>query len=243
MVRYFNYVVTALLIMILLPALPVLAILSAPLYVFSRLVMPSDHAIERFSWRRMLRSVRRMGLRPNKKAMALYVFWLYCHLVFLGVFSTGAFALSHMTLDNFWPFNAGGDIGVYDITEFMFYTGLPLFFILVAGLSRGDELGEAQTTATVPAYNHRGTPVMAAPARPVAAPRPAAVPVAVYHQTDARVATSRDTAPSPTYAAQADDLRQLLARVETMDAELQGLKQQLATRLASQMADDRVPRG
>jgi hypothetical protein len=131
MLRYINYVLTAILVMLILPFAPVLAIAAIPIAFIYYMVEPSEGIWQKFSFRRM---IRKIGFAAPKKMLALYIFWLYVHLVCLGAFSSGVFNPSNFAM--FWPF--AGDIHVYDITEFMVFTGPPLFFILIYGMRLND---------------------------------------------------------------------------------------------------------
>jgi hypothetical protein len=224
MIRYINYVLTAILIMLVLPLMPVLAIAVIPVAFIYYLVEPREKFIQNFSLRRYVRGIE---FKLPKKALAFYIFWLYVHLVFLGAFSTGIFNSANMGFSNFWPFN--GDIGVYDITEFMVYTGPPLFFIILFGLTHHEVAednemayaGGRPDTTINPVYVPP-THVMDEMDRPTFAEPVQEEPVMVATST-----VMEDTIPS-TATAQNQELLEMIRRqqerIELLDAELQNLK-------------------
>ncbi|MES2730425.1 MAG: hypothetical protein V4714_01710 [Bacteroidota bacterium] len=227
MIRYINYVLTAIMIMLVLPLMPVLAIAVIPVAFIYNLIEPRASFWQNFSFRRMVRSI---GFKPPKKAMAFYVFWLYVHLVFLGAFSSGMFSSDNMNLANFWPFNS--DIRVYDITEFMLYTGPPLFLIIMFGLTR-NEFVEEQTIAFA-GHSHdksyEAVNVSSIPAKEVAE-----MPTTVTTTTNKENTIVYSVTPevpvveTPVNAATNNQelfklLQQQQQRIEMLDAELQNLK-------------------
>ena len=64
--------------------------------------------------------------------MNVYPFWLVLHLLLLFL-SDNPFHSSSATggLSAFWPLNEGADPSKYDLTEFIIYAGIPLFFIIL----------------------------------------------------------------------------------------------------------------
>jgi len=215
--------------MLVLPFAPFLAVVVIPVALIYYLVEPREKFWQEFSFRRLIRSI---GFKPPKKALALYIFWLYVHLVFLGAFSSGMFNPTNFA--NFWPFS--GDIRVYDITEFMVYTGPPLFFILVYGLSRnevhteefafGDGISNSTYQSINPVIVELGTPETQ-PVMPIAG--------AVIEDEIAtvdRIAPEVPNKEMPVYSPSTNqELLQLIQNqqqhIELLDAELQSLKSKM----------------
>ena len=67
-----------------------------------------------------------------KKAMGFYIAWVLLHLSLLLIFSYKIFGGNYKTAD-FWPFQ-DDDISVYDFTEFLVYTIIPLGILIVWSL-------------------------------------------------------------------------------------------------------------
>ncbi|MBC7920525.1 MAG: hypothetical protein H7Z75_05485 [Ferruginibacter sp.] len=230
MIRYINYALSAILIMLILPLAPVLAIAAIPIAFVYFLILPRENALNNFSFRRV---IRRIGFKPPKKALAFYVCWLYCHLVFLGVFSSGMFR--SVNFSSFWPFS--GEIQAYDVTEFMVYTGIPLFCILVFGLYKNDLLDEDKLE-----YAHEGTPSVPATrffgSEPMRNPEPTPMIEPVREEAPVNVSLTASAplvmeAPSLTADNRHEQLSllQLQQRVDVLDAELQSLKSALTDRM------------
>lgn len=236
MIRYINYVLTAILVMLVLPFAPFLAVVVIPVALIYYLVEPREKFWQEFSLRRLIRSI---GFKPPKKALALYVFWLYVHLVFLGAFSSGIFNPTHMGFANFWPFN--GDLRIYDITEFMVYTGPPLFFILVYGLSR-HEVHEDEFAFSDGISNSTYQSISPIVVEPITPETPAVMPIVEAVIEDEMVVVDRiapevPTTEMPVYALTTNqELLQLIQEqqrhMEMMDAELQNLKSKMAANLS-----------
>ena len=68
-----------------------------------------------------------------RRLVLFYPAWFVLHLIVLFFFSDGPFDEKNATsqLDTFYPFNIGMAIGVYDLTEFIIYTCVPLLFIFI----------------------------------------------------------------------------------------------------------------
>lgn len=66
------------------------------------------------------------------KGIVYYPIWAAVHIMILVFFSDRAFHAdnANQKLKTFWPFNPGMAMRVYDITEFILYTLIPLLFIL-----------------------------------------------------------------------------------------------------------------
>ena len=228
MIRYINYVLTAIMIMLVLPLMPVLAIAVIPVAFIYYLVEPREKFIQNFSLRRYIRGI---SFKLPKKALAFYIFWLYVHLVFLGAFSSGIFNPVNMSFANFWPFN--GDISVYDITEFMVYTGPPLFFIILFGLTHNEVAEDKE--------------MVLAGGIPITEFNPVYVPPTYESKEEARMPVSetildevvvtetmRPLEEVPVYSAASNQdllqmIRQQQHQIELLDAELQSLKNRITT--------------
>lgn len=230
MIRYINYLLTAIMIMLVLPLMPVLAIAVIPVAFIYYLVEPREKFIQNFSLRRYIRGI---GFKLPKKALAFYIFWLYVHLVFLGAFSSGIFNAVNMRFANFWPFN--GDISVYDITEFMVYTGPPLFFIILFGLTHHEVAEEKEMVLAggLPAteFNPVYVPPTYEPEKPEADVRVAASePISEEVVSVETVSPAEET---PAYSAASNQnllrmIRQQQQQIELLDAELQSLKNRVS---------------
>jgi len=227
MIRYINYVLTAIMVMLVLPLMPVLALAVIPVAFIYYLVEPREKFIQNFSLRRYVRGI---GFKLPKKAVAFYIVWLYVHLVCLGAFSSGIFNPVNMSFANFWPFN--GDISVYDITEFMVYTGPPLFFIILFGLTHSEvaEDKEMVLAGGMPATEFN--PVYVPPSHKpeenewVAASEPILEEVVI-------VETVSPIEEKPAYSTASNHdllrmIRQQQQQIELLDAELQSLKNRVS---------------
>ena len=66
------------------------------------------------------------------RLIKVYPFWLVLHLMLL-ILSENPFHSSNAVdgLSTFWPFNEGTDPGMYDLTEFILYAGIPYCSILI----------------------------------------------------------------------------------------------------------------
>jgi hypothetical protein len=215
-------------IMLVLPLMPVLAIAVIPVAFIYYLVEPREKFIQNFSLRRYIRGIE---FKLPKKALAFYIFWLYVHLVFLGAFSSGIFNSVNMGFANFWPFN--GDISVYDITEFMVYTGPPLFFIILFGLTHNEvaEDKEMVLAGGMPAteFNPVYVPPFYEPEEEVRVPASEMI-----IDEEAIIETVRPTEEVPVYSAASNQdllrmIQQQQQQIELLDAELQSLKNRMPT--------------
>ncbi len=82
-------------------------------------------------------------LKIFRKNIGWYSFWFLFHFIILLIFSEGIFKNSSNGLKDFWPINNFLSscerctfIDEYDITEFIFYTGIPLAFIFITNLMK-----------------------------------------------------------------------------------------------------------
>ncbi|MBK7311343.1 MAG: hypothetical protein IPI93_11300 [Sphingobacteriaceae bacterium] len=69
-------------------------------------------------------------LLNNKKLIGVYILWFTIHLIIL-IITWGS--QSYRSAENFWPFAGSyeGDLSrAYDLTEFLFYTIIPVFLII-----------------------------------------------------------------------------------------------------------------
>jgi hypothetical protein len=66
-----------------------------------------------------------------KEFIHYYPFYFILHLYILLFLSDGALNASHAKngFNTFWPFNPGMSLGIYDWTEFILYTFIPMLFI------------------------------------------------------------------------------------------------------------------
>lgn len=77
-----------------------------------------------------------------KKSRGYYLAWVLLHLGLLLIASSGMFDERNMGSSSFWPFgNEGydGEVGRYDITEFLVYTIFPLAILVIWSMIRTQE--------------------------------------------------------------------------------------------------------
>jgi hypothetical protein len=66
-------------------------------------------------------------LLQNKKLIGIYTLWFTLHLVILII----TWGTEYYDTDKiFWPFQRSSLFGTYDLTEFLFYTIVPIFLII-----------------------------------------------------------------------------------------------------------------